>query len=918
VGNCFAVYAEQTCQASFGVLRFGGVGAPKMPGRSDTKFMATSALDHYALIQQLTSEPPSHTEQRRRLNDFAAELGWRPSDQLTLPGAEDFTSGHLIVEHGLQNSAVISFLRRPVRYLDLNSYQQKILLTASYNNLIDWHIAVDYDGASFVYNRAAPPHFFSYRRQLTREKTSQLTSYEFDRLSSDHPSPSVLALDTALIRTISLWKKQLSAEVRTAGNEEISAVFNSVILVRALEDYHSKSSINGVISLRRRCQEAGPISFSQLLTDAIGALTNSKLPVELFDVSKVKKFDSLDRGIVREFIEDFYRNRYEPYFEYDFAVMSKHALSRIYEHYVSLLRYEESGQGSFFPSLPIEKIERSFGNVYTPEFIARFFAKYLRKELPLSKFQRLRAGDPACGSGIFLRAILETKFETLLDSFTTQSISESFELVSGIDIDANACAAARLSLSLLSLVLTGSVPRSLDIVQANTLAAFSKQPALRDSLDVVVTNPPFVSIDELSAETKEALLKVLGDLARGKTDLYLGLLAAGLGMLKQDGFGLFVLPKNFLISDNAAPLRDELSRTSTLHCLVDLSAVRVFEEVGAYVVLIIFQKHVPNGASRPVLVVRCTDLVGAALEDALQDRVIRTPAYEVFWSAQPSKGEKPWEFATPESLALQAKLDRLPTLGDIAEVRQGLITGADDIFIVPGSAIPRSEKEIYIPFLSDREIEPFKLSSQPKRFVIYPFRGDEPLDEKNLQKDYPKTWKYLLTHRKQLESRKSVRDGANPWWRPIRPRQPHHLLRPKIVTPHLVIAPRFALDSDGKYAVSHGPYIALRKPGGIEELTCILGILNSTPCFWLVTQSAHNYSRGYSRLEVTTLARTPVPDPAKMDRGLLKEIIRLVNKRLDSRGTTALEVESSIDQRVADAYGFSEADRRLVGIGVFE
>src|SRR6266852_9892915 len=102
------------------------------------------------------------------------------------------------------------------------------------------------------------------------------------------------------------------------------------------------------------------------------------------------------------------------------------------------------------------------------------------------------------------------------------------------------------------------------------------------------------------------------------------------------------------------------------------------------------------------------------------------------------------------------------------------------------------------------------------------FRGDEPLDDKDLQEEYPGTWQYLLSHKKELVSRKSVKAGTNPWWRPIRTRQPRHLLRPKIVTPHLVISPRFALDLHGRYAVSHGPYVVLRKPAGIEELTCML------------------------------------------------------------------------------------------------
>jgi hypothetical protein len=377
-----------------------------------------------------------------------------------------------------------------------------------------------------------------------------------------------------------------------------------------------------------------------------------------------------------------------------------------------------------------------------------------------------------------------------------------------------------------------------------------------------------------------------------------------------------VLPKNFLISDNAAPLREELSRTATLHCVVDLSAVRVFEDVGAYVVLLIFQKQV--GLGRPVLVVRCSDLVGPALENALQGREIRTSAYEVFWGGQPTTGGGKWEFTSPEKLALLAKLDRVPKLGEIAEIRQGLITGADDIFLVSASSVPKREREIYVPLLRDREIAAYKVPEEPKWFVIYPFRRGEPLREDDLVKSYPETWTYLSRHKEKLMSRRSVSEGKNPWWRPIRPRQPENLLVPKIVTPHLVISPRFALDATGRFAVSHGPYIVLRTPAALDELMFILALLNSSPCFWLITQSAHGYSRGYSRLEVTTLSRTPIPNPAATDRALVKEIIQLVQARMESSGTAALDIERALDELAAAAYGLSENDKRLVGIGKFE
>lgn len=155
-------------------------------------------------------------------------------------------------------------------------------------------------------------------------------------------------------------------------------------------------------------------SLRSLLNAALAALHIPATPASIIEWDTLEPFDSLDNLTLSELLSDFYRNRYARYFEYDFALMSKHALSRIYEHYVSVLRLPYSPQISLFPRLPEERLERSYGNVYTPEFIARFFARYLRKELSLRSFQRLNAVDPACGSGIFLRVLLELQSETLL------------------------------------------------------------------------------------------------------------------------------------------------------------------------------------------------------------------------------------------------------------------------------------------------------------------------------------------------------------------------------------------------------------------------------------------------------------------------------------------------------------------------
>src|SRR5688572_27908656 len=102
-------------------------------------------------ITGLTTEAPTSVDKTILVQKFARELGWTPSYNL-LPSREgDIVNIHLVVEHGLENSAVLSFLKVP--YYSLNELQRRSLLNISYNNLVDWHIHIDREKATFVYNR---------------------------------------------------------------------------------------------------------------------------------------------------------------------------------------------------------------------------------------------------------------------------------------------------------------------------------------------------------------------------------------------------------------------------------------------------------------------------------------------------------------------------------------------------------------------------------------------------------------------------------------------------------------------------------------------------------------------------------------------------------------------------------------------
>jgi hypothetical protein len=299
--------------------------------------------------------------------------------------------------------------------------------------LVDWHVAIEAEAVSYVYIRTRTPTVVE-RKSLLDE--SALRVEVFEQLLGRRPNPNIPALDDALIKTISDWKRSLAAEL---GQElpirSLSALFNGILFVRALEDQRRRLAPN-LEQVVLDTWITNPTTLARLLRSVAGRFVE-QIPTYLLDERALRAFDGLDRDTVRVLLSDFYANRYAPY-RYDFSVISQHALSRIYEHYVSLLRDIPTSQLSLLPALPIETTQQRAGAVYTPQFVARFFARYLREQIPLFAFRRLQAIDPACGSGIFLRTLLELQCDPALEQAHRDGLREAFQRAHGLDVDENA------------------------------------------------------------------------------------------------------------------------------------------------------------------------------------------------------------------------------------------------------------------------------------------------------------------------------------------------------------------------------------------------------------------------------------------------------------------------------------------------
>jgi len=795
--------------------------------------------------------------------------------------------------------------------MDLTTSERRTLLELSYNNLVDWHLLPEWGGMRVVFNRTDPPedHFFPVTLSEDVWRADA-----FDRLTGKRPNPNVKALDDALIDTVSFWKRAIRTDLgERVSLPEISAMINSVILVRVLEDYRNPRQLSEerlLISVLSALPP-GAVNAKSLILKAFERLNQANLPVWLQEVlDQLGAFDTWDAESLRDLVSDFYRSRHSPY-RYNFHLISKHALSRIYEHYVSVLRDNSPSDLTLFRDLPEELRNKDLGSVCTPQYIARFFARYLREHRTPRSFRTLRTIDPACGSGMFLRTLLEMQCDPADDAFSVQSVREAFSKTRGIDVDPNACQATRLSLAPLYLVLTGEFPATLNIEAGEAIELLQQHPDW--IFDVVVANPPFVKWDGLSAAIRERLSSYMLEQGLGKQDLYLAFLKAAIDHTAPGGMLCFVLPHSFLLSKSASKLRRQISEAFAIRVLADLSEVPVFEQTGAYVILLIVERTAQRDV--PATVVKCQEFVGAALQDALAGRTTVCDGYQVFEADQRDFRRDRWHLLRPDEAALRNAIGAYPGLEQFTEVRQGLVTGADEVFILTSRDYPKAERGVWRPLLPDREMLRFAVPSRLTTMVFTPFDPEgKRLSETDLRRSYPETWKHLSKAKDRLSNRSSVRSGTIKWWEPERPRSPDKMFVPKIVTPHLVLLPRFGIDAEGKYAVSHCPYLVLQsETGGLALLKVVCAVMNSAIGHWQLASSSHKYSRGYLMLEVKTLREFHMPDPASLPASLTRKIVRLVDTLTDSPDDA--KAMADLDEAVGQMFGLSPSQMSLVGMG---
>jgi methylase of polypeptide subunit release factors len=452
------------------------------------------------------------------------------------------------------------------------------------------------------------------------------------------------------------------------------------------------------------------------------------------------------------------------------------------------------------------------------------------------------------------------------------------------------------------------------------------------SFDLVIGNPPYIGERGHKLIFEPIRQSALGKrFYQGKMDYFYFFFHRGLDLLKESGILAMITTNYYVTATFASKLVADINDRATPISFVNFNEAKLFESAaGQHNLITILRKGHTNAPVRVTTVK--SDLRGKT-EGSVLRRVLSGDSSLCMVESIPRDqiiSGNQIIISRKKNGALDATLDRMAAvgerLGDLYEVRQGVLTGADKVSKSHVSKYGICEdlvgQGIFV--LSHDELKALNLDSHDMEIVRPYFKNSD------IKKYGVKTGKHdwlIYADKKSasLESRKTLREHLE-GFRVILDQASDnspYLHRPrgfdfdseKIVVPQRSSTNTFGYSADPFYASADVYFIG--SGTGEISLPALTGILNSRLYFhWL-------YNRGKRKGEALELFQVPISDIPlpRVTQSTLEPIkeIESLSKRLILSVANDETVESDLVQRidvlVFGLFGVSESEASLFASG---
>ncbi|MBN1479294.1 Eco57I restriction-modification methylase domain-containing protein [candidate division KSB1 bacterium] len=457
--------------------------------------------------------------------------------------------------------------------------------------------------------------------------------------------------------------------------------------------------------------------------------------------------------------------------------------------------------------------------------------------------------------------------------------------------------------------------------------------------DAVIGNPPYIRIQamkEWAPREVEFYKKNYKSASKGNYDIYVVFVEKGLNLLNQNGLLGFILPHKFFNAQYGEMLRNLLSSNRCLKKIIHFGDQQIFANATTYTCILFLQ-------SGKIDIFSFTKVRNIESWKKKKEQ-----PYCIIHTDEISSNE--WNFVVGPGSSLFKKLMKISLkLIDVSDkIFQGLITGADSVFILEGieqhkylSAIGEAfslESSLMHPLCKGSVNLKRYYITEISKYILFPykiFNGNAILlTPSELKDEFPNTWNYLNINKKILENRENGKWRHNKWYAFGRSQNLNEMNQVKLLTPSIANRSSFSLDLDEEYFFvgsgggGGGGYGVLLKEEYIYlSYFYLLGLLNSKLIDWLIKQSSTQFSGGYYAYNRQYIANVPIFDSTKNDYAAHDRLVDLVQQMLDlhqrlaaardPRSRDMLQrhiatTDDRIDRLVYELYGLTEEEIKIV------
>lgn len=523
-----------------------------------------------------------------------------------------------------------------------------------------------------------------------------------------------------------------------------------------------------------------------------------------------------------------------------------------------------------------EKDKKLNGAFFTPTYIIDFIISEIE---PKESDKNI---DPSCGSGAFLLGLVEY-YKNKYRKPIKKTIQEN---VFGYDI-------LDYNINRAKLLLTIYALQHDEIIEDKDFNLFcndSLRIEWKDKFDNVVGNPPYVKFQDLSDKNRKFLSRHWKTIDQGTFNLYFAFFELGYKLLSDTGKLGYITPNNYFTSLSGESLRKFFQNQKCVERIIDFNHKKVFD-VQTYTAITFLNKKQND-------IIFFDRIKENEEPDEFLMKVNGSP------NAVQNLNYKKWRLLKIDE---QENIQLIETIGipikKLFDINVGIATLKDELYFIDGKnekgkylykatddGVFEIEKEITKPVYKISDFKSQDEISLNSRRIICPFKIKNnvaiPILESEMQRKYPKCYKYFLSIKDDLIKRDKGKNNFEPfyvWGRT----QGLTKTGKKLLTPTFSSYPRFLLveEDDAFFTNGYGIYFKkleddylafadseINQLTRVENIRVVQKILNSYIMHYYITKTSVAIEGGYPCYQKNFIERFTIPAFSENEIDELREL----------------------------------------------